>query len=106
VSFIRFIKDGVGTALRGVTAYWLWMGFLLLLMGVGVWNYIDQWNRGLVITGLSDQVSWGFYIANFAFFVGIAAASVLLVIPAYIFHRRDVKSVVLIGEGMAVAAVQ
>jgi molybdopterin-containing oxidoreductase family membrane subunit len=30
---------------------------------------------------------------------------VLLVIPADIFHRADVKSVVLLGEGLAVAAV-
>ena len=105
MTFFRFIKDGMGAALRGGPRYWLWMGFLLLLMGITGWNYTDQWNQGLVITGLSDQVSWGFYIANFAFFVGIAAASVLLVVPAYIFHRKDVKSVVLIGEGMAVAAV-
>jgi molybdopterin-containing oxidoreductase family membrane subunit len=54
---------------------------------------------------MSDQVSWGFYIANFTFMVGIAAASVLLVIPAYLFHRDDVKQVVLIGEALAVAAV-
>ena len=105
MSFLRFLKDALGTMLHGGTAYWLWMGFLLLMMGIGGWNYSEQWRQGLVITGLSDQVSWGFYIANFAFFVGIAAASVLLVIPAYIFHRQDAKSVVLIGEGMAVAAV-
>jgi molybdopterin-containing oxidoreductase family membrane subunit len=105
MTFFSFLKDGMATALRGSPGYWLWMSFLLLLMGVTGWNYTDQWNQGLVITGLSDQVSWGFYIANFAFFVGIAAASVLLVVPAYIFHRKDVKSVVLIGEGMAVAAV-
>ena len=65
----------------------------------------QQLSTGLVVTGMSDQVSWGFYIANFAFLVGIAAAAVLLVIPAYIFHRQDVKDVVLVGEGMAVAAV-
>lgn len=105
MTFFSFLKDGMATALRGSPGYWLWMSLLLFLMGVTGWNYTDQWNQGLVITGLSDQVSWGFYIANFAFFVGIAAASVLLVVPAYIFHRQDVKSVVLIGEGMAVAAV-
>ncbi len=105
MTFFRFIKDGMGTALHGGPLYWFWMSLLLLLMGVAGWNYTDQLTQGLVITGLSDQVSWGFYIANFAFFVGIAAASVLLVVPAYIFHRKDVKSVVLIGEGMAVAAV-
>jgi len=97
--------DGFRPSLRGGWLYWLWMLFLLALMGVTVWNYTDQWNQGLIITGLSDQVSWGFYIANFVFFVGIAAAAVLLIIPAYIFHRKDFKSVVLIGESLAVAAV-
>jgi Ni/Fe-hydrogenase subunit HybB-like protein len=104
-NFRSFIGDGIGASLRGGPLYWLWMLFLLALMAVGLWNYGQQWSEGLVITGLSDQVSWGFYIANFAFFVGIAAAAVLLVIPAYLFHRNDVKSVVLIGEGLAVAAV-
>ena len=97
--------DGLRPSLQGGWLYWMWMLFLLAMMGVSVWNYTDQWNQGLVITGMSDQVSWGFYIANFAFFVGIAAAAVLLIIPAYIFHRQDFKSVVLIGEGLAVAAV-
>ena len=103
--FTRFLIDGLKPSLRGGFFYWLWMSFLVVLMMITGWNYALQWDQGLVITGLSDQVSWGFYIANFAFFVGIAAAAVLLVVPAYIFHRQDVKSVVLIGEGMAVAAV-
>ena len=104
-TFLHFLVDGLRPSLRGGWLYWLWMLFLLALMGVTAWNYTDQWNQGLVITGMSDQVSWGFYIANFAFFVGIAAAAVLLIIPAYIFHRQDFRSVVLIGEGLAVAAV-
>lgn len=103
--FYRFLIDGLRPSLHGGPLYWVWMSFLVVLMLVAGWNYAQQWDQGLVITGLSDQVSWGFYLANFAFFVGIAAAAVLLVVPAYIFHRQDVKSVVLIGEGMAVAAV-
>jgi Ni/Fe-hydrogenase subunit HybB-like protein len=105
MTFIGFLKDGLAASLRGSPLYWAWLLLLLFLMGVGLWNYGHQLDQGLVVTGLSDQVSWGFYIANFAFFVGIAAAAVLLVIPAYIFHRDDVKAVVLIGEGLAVAAV-
>jgi Ni/Fe-hydrogenase subunit HybB-like protein len=91
--------------LRGGAAYWAWLLCLIIVFAFGVWNYADQVRDGLVITGMSDQVSWGFYIANFAFLVGIAAAAVLLVIPAYVFHRADVKAVVLLGEGLAVAAV-
>ena len=54
---------------------------------------------------MTNQVSWGFYIANFTFLVGVAAAAVMLVIPAYIFRRKDIKDVVLMGDTMAIAAV-
>lgn len=101
----RFILDGLGEMFRGSWRYRLWLIGLLAIVLWGALNYAHQAQEGLVVTGMSDQVSWGFYIANFAFLVGIAAAAVLLVIPAYIFHRTDIKKMVVIGEGMAVAAV-
>lgn len=102
---LPFIRDGVGAMLRGGARYRAWLLLLLAFVAVGIYSYALQLRDGLVVTGMSDQVSWGFYIANFAFLVGIAAGAVLLVIPAYIFHRADVKTVVLLGEGLAVAAV-
>ena len=102
---LRFIVDGIREMFSGPREYWIWLGALAIIVLLGIWDYIEQLQSGLVVTGMSDQVSWGFYIANFAFLVGIAAAAVLLVIPAYIFHRNDIKDVVLVGEGMAVAAV-
>jgi Ni/Fe-hydrogenase subunit HybB-like protein len=102
---VRFILDGLREMLRGPREYWMWLGALSAVVAFGVWSYSQQLMNGLVVTGMSDQVSWGFYISNFAFLVGIAAAAVLLVIPAYIFDRKDIKEVVLVGEGMAVAAV-
>src|SRR6056297_3730921 len=102
---LAFIRDGVWSMFRGGRGYWLWLGLLSVVIVAGALAYGVQLRDGLIVTGMSDQVSWGFYIANFAFLVGIAAAAVLLVIPAYIFHREDIKSVVLIGEGLAVAAV-
>jgi molybdopterin-containing oxidoreductase family membrane subunit len=102
---LRFFIDAVRVMFTGPRHYWLWLLFLGLVLGNGAAAYIIQLREGLVVTGMSDQVSWGFYISNFAFLVGIAAAAVLLVIPAYIFDRKDVKEVVLVGEGMAVAAV-
>jgi Ni/Fe-hydrogenase subunit HybB-like protein len=103
--FLRFMIDGLREMGRGGKAYWQWLGGLAVVAGIGTVTYALQLRDGLVVTGMSDQVSWGFYIANFAFLVGIAAAAVLLVIPAYVFHRADIKSVVLLGEGLAVAAV-
>lgn len=102
---LNFLRDALGTMFRGDRAYWLWLGGLTAVVLAGLIAYGVQVSNGLIVTGMSDQVSWGFYIANFTFLVGIAAAAVLLVIPAYIFHRQDIKSVTLIGEGLAVAAV-
>jgi molybdopterin-containing oxidoreductase family membrane subunit len=102
---IRFIFDAFRSMFSGDRNYWLWLTFLGAVFALGCLNYAQQLQHGLVVTGLSDQVSWGFYISNFAFLVGIAAAAVLLVIPAYIFERKDIKGVVLLGEGIAVAAV-
>lgn len=102
---LRMIADGLRVMFRGGRVYWTWLALQALLVLVGIACYAHQLDAGLVVTGMSDQVSWGFYIANFAFLVGIAAGAVLLVIPAYLFHREDAKGVVLLGEGLAVAAV-
>ena len=102
---IRFFYDAIRAMFHGSRSYWLWLLFLCGVIALGLLSYSRQLQTGLVVTGLSDQVSWGLYISNFAFLVGIAAAAVLLVIPAYIFERADVKGVVLMGEGIAVAAV-
>lgn len=100
-----FFADGLRQVVRGGRLYWSWVAGLVVVVLVGIAFYWRQLDQGLIVTGMSDQVSWGVYIANFTYLVGIAAAAVMLVIPAYIFHREDVKHVVLMGEGMAVAAV-
>ncbi len=99
-----FFADGIREIFRGNGLYWGWMGGLTVLVVIGARSYLQQLDQGLIVTGLSDQISWGAYIANFTYLVGVAAAAVMLVIPAYIFHRQDMKTVVLIGEGIAVAA--
>ena len=104
-AFLAFFADSLRQVFRGGRLYWSWVGGLGLVVLVGVAFYWRQLQQGLITTGMSDQVSWGAYIANFTYLVGIAAAAVMLVIPAYVFHREDVKHVVLIGEGIAVAAV-
>ena len=102
---IRFIRVCIREMFRGPREYWILLSAISLIVIFGFSRYSEQIANGLVVTGMSDQVSWGFYISNFAFLVGIAAAAVLLAIPAYIFDRKDMKDVVLVGETMAVAAV-
>jgi len=100
-----FLFSSIGHLFRGRPMYWAWLLLLLILMFAGGWHYYLQLRDGLVVTNMTNQVSWGFYIANFTFLVGVAAAAVMLVVPAYIFHRKDIKDVVLMGDTMAIAAV-
>ncbi|MEA3411958.1 MAG: NrfD/PsrC family molybdoenzyme membrane anchor subunit [Pseudomonadota bacterium] len=105
MSFFYFLRDGLRNMTSGPPRYWLWMGFLLVIVIFGAWRYLHQLDQGLIVTNMSNQVSWGFYISNFTFLVGVAAAAVMLAIPAYIFQRQDIKDVVLMGDTMAVTAV-
>ena len=89
----------------GSVKYHLWMSFLTLLMLCGAYAYSIQIREGLSVTGMSDSVSWGLYISNFTFLVGVAAAAVMLVLPSYVLHDVDFIRAVLIGEGLAVAAL-
>jgi molybdopterin-containing oxidoreductase family membrane subunit len=54
---------------------------------------------------MTSQVSWGLYISNFTFFVGVAAAAVLLIIPAYAYNWAPIKEIAVLGEGLAVSAL-
>jgi molybdopterin-containing oxidoreductase family membrane subunit len=103
--FIQFIKDSFQSATRGNFTYHVWMGTLTVLMLLGAFAFYIQLRDGLVVTGMSDKVSWGLYISNFTFLVGVAAAAVMLVLPTYVLHDVGFKQAVLIGEGLAVAAL-
>jgi molybdopterin-containing oxidoreductase family membrane subunit len=89
----------------GNKKYYAWVAFLATLILFGVIAYIKQLNDGLIVTAMRDQVSWGFYISNFTYIVGIAAAAVLLVVPAYVYHFKPIKEIVLFGELLAVSAI-
>jgi molybdopterin-containing oxidoreductase family membrane subunit len=90
---------------KGSKAYYCWVLFLLILMAIGGVAYVQQLNEGLIVSAMRDQVSWGFYISNFTFLVGVAAAAVLLVIPAYVYHWKPIKEIAVLGELLAVSAI-
>ena len=92
-------------ALIGPRGYWLWMMFLLIVIGVGFYCYLYQLDYGLGITGMSRDVSWGLYIAQFTFLVGIAASAVMLVLPYYLHDYKEFGKITILGEFLAVSAV-
>jgi Ni/Fe-hydrogenase subunit HybB-like protein len=102
---ISFVADGIAWNLTGGIGYQIYLCCLAAFMVLGVYAYSVQANLGLAVTNMSDIVSWGFYIANFTFLVGVAAAAVMLILPAYIFKDKDFHRVVIIGEGVAAGAL-
>jgi molybdopterin-containing oxidoreductase family membrane subunit len=92
-------------ALKGSKNYWLWIVLLLAVMGAGALAYVDQFTNGLMTTGMSRDVSWGFYIANFTFLVGVAAGGVMVVIPFYLHDYEKFHRITILGEFLAVACL-
>ncbi len=92
-------------ALKGGKRYYAWMTFLLVIVGIGFLIYLRQLDFGLGITGLSRDASWGFYIANFTFLVGVAAGGVMVVLPYYLHDYKAFGKVTILGEFLAIASV-
>ena len=92
-------------ALIGSRKYWSWLAFLLLLVVVGFACYCWQLVYGLGITGMSRDISWGIYIGQFTFFVGIAASAVMVVLPYYFHDVKEFGKITILGEFLAIAAV-
>ena len=103
--FSRFVTASVRIVLRGHPAYWTWLAILGALIVSGALAYAHQATTGLVVTAMRDQVSWAFYIGNFTFLVGVAAAAVVLVIPAYIYDWKPIREIVIFGELLALSAI-
>ncbi|MBI3096735.1 MAG: polysulfide reductase NrfD [Planctomycetes bacterium] len=105
IRFARFLIASARLVLSGGTGYRAWLVFLVALIAWGGYSYAGQLSHGLIVTNMRDQVSWAFYIGNFTFLVGVAAAAVMLVIPAYIYEWGPIKEIVILGEILAISAI-
>jgi len=92
-------------AIKGSQTYWGWIILLLALMGVGFLCYLLQWYEGLIITGMSRDVSWGFYIGQLTYFVGVAAGGVMVVLPYYLHDYKAFGRITILGEFLAVGSI-
>lgn len=66
---------------------------ILTLVGVGCWIY--QLANGLGVTGMSNGMSWGLYIAMFMFFVGLSAGGLIVASSAHVFNIEPFKKVAI-----------
>ena len=105
VTYPRFLRECARIAFDGGTWFYVWMTVLTALALVGFNAWAHQVADGMVVTNMTDHVSWGLYIANFTFLVGLAAGAVMMVIPAYLYDDHDMHDVVIVGELLAIAAI-
>jgi Ni/Fe-hydrogenase subunit HybB-like protein len=104
-SYPRFLWRALVLSTEGSWLFYTWMAVLTGIALVGLNAWAVQVRDGMYLTNMSDQVSWGLYIANFTFLVGLAAGGVMMVIPAYLYHDRKMHDVVIIGELLAIASI-
>lgn len=105
MTILRFLTGAVRLIFIGSWAYYAWCLFLLVLMGIGAQAYLSEFMGGRSEANLNDSVPWGFFIGNYTFLVGVAAAAIMLVIPAYVYHWQPIKEIVILGELLAISAV-
>jgi molybdopterin-containing oxidoreductase family membrane subunit len=105
VTYPRFLWQALKQSTDGSLRFYAWMTFLTAIALVGANAWARQMAEGMALTGMTDHVSWGLYIANFTFGVGLAAGAVMMVIPAYLYDDHDMHDVVLVGELLTIAAI-
>jgi len=104
-AFGKFLVDFFSYTLKGGSKFWIWMLCLSAFLPFWAYGFYQQWSHGMIVTGLTDQISWGLYLANFVFLVGVAAAAVTVVFPAYVYNQPDLRKVAVLSEMLAISAV-
>jgi Ni/Fe-hydrogenase subunit HybB-like protein len=105
LSYPQFLWKALGVATDGGALFYAWMTALTAVFLVGVNAFTWQLVHGQGVTAMTDHVSWGMYIGNFTYAVGLAAGAVMLVIPAYVYKNHAMHDVVIVGEILAIAAI-
>lgn len=86
----------------------LWWGAFLVsaataLMFLVVVGY--SFYKGLGLFGINNPVSWGFFIVNFVFWVGIGHAGTLISAILFLFRQKWRTSIARAAEAMTIFAV-
>jgi molybdopterin-containing oxidoreductase family membrane subunit len=105
LSYPGFLRKLLALATDGSLGFYAWMTMLTAIGHVGVNAWANQVAEGMIVTHMTDHVSWGLHIAILTFCVGLAAGGVMMVIPAYLYDDEEMHKVVIIGEVVAIAAI-
>jgi molybdopterin-containing oxidoreductase family membrane subunit len=91
--------------LENTWRFYLWVGFLVAVLLWGLYAYVQQLRNGLIVTGMRDQISWGLYITNFVFFIGISHAGTLISAILRVTDTEWRKPITRMAEAITVFAL-
>lgn len=90
---------------RTSKGYYIFVASLLAVIAWGLFAYITQLRYGLLMTGMRDIVSWGFYIFNFVFWIGVSHVGALISAILRLTHAGWRTPITRLGELITVAAL-
>lgn len=82
-----------------------WIALLCAVVLWGAYAYTRQFRNGLIETGMRDQISWGLYISNFVFFIGISHAGTLISAILRVTDTDWRRPITRMAEGITVVAL-
>jgi len=83
----------------------IWVSGLATVILLGLFAYTLQLRHGLAETGMRDQISWGLYISNFVFFIGISHAGTLISAILRVTDTDWRRPITRMAEGITVVAL-
>ena len=83
----------------------IWTFILLVVIILGLIAYIDQVNKGQVVTNMRDYALWGIYISNFVFFVATSFVGSATVAVLRLTNNSWRTPVVRIAEIISLACI-
>lgn len=78
---------------------------LSVIVAAGVVAWIYQLWRGLAVTAMTDYFSWGIYIVDFVFFIGISMAGTLISAILRLIGAEWRRPITRMAEGVTVIAL-
>jgi molybdopterin-containing oxidoreductase family membrane subunit len=87
------------------SAFKIWTGFLIVIIVIGLYALVLQFQKGHEITGMRDNVVWGIYIINFIFFVGLSYSGAFIAGILHFFKTPWKNSVLRIVEIITVLSL-
>ena len=102
---VDFAVFSVREIVRGGRSYYAWLGFLAVLILIGIAGFAEQTVHGHIVSNMRDPVPWGVFIGTYAFLVGVAAAAVALAVPGYVYDWKPIQEIVIVAISAVIMCI-